>query len=1094
MDDRIFVNILRDRAQVSGDKIAYRFLVDGDKEELTLTYGQLHQRALGIALVLKDEVKPGDRALLLYPPGLDFICAFFGCLYAGVIAVPAYPPNPHRLQSSLDRLETMVQDSDPSIILGTNAILSIIKLNAVKDSVLHIFRGRHENMSMSRSLAQLKKINTEKIKVAQSSIIMPYEAKSNELAYLQYTSGSTGNPKGVMISHLNIIDNTQQIYSRAFDKIEFMVCWLPLYHDMGLVNTLFMPLLSGADIKFFSPLDFIRNPAMWLKTVSSSRTCYSGGPNFGYDLLLRKLSDEDLFNLDLSNWKVAFSGAEAVKYDTFNKFSKRFSVCGFDKSAFYPCYGLAEVTVALTGRDLSNGDENTNIVSIKDGLLQSDQSNNVAFFDNYISCGYAIENHNVVIVCPDSLRMLSKNSVGEIWCKGLSVAQGYWGNEEATKETFNAYTADGGGPFLRTGDLGFMRDGELYIVGRLKDMIIIRGRNYAPQDVECAVEATHEGIRKGCVAAFGFEEEGVEKLGVVCEVKRAFVKKEHDEIIQAIIENITRENELSVSAIVLLKPGQIFKTTSGKIQRRKTKQAFLDSDFNMLTRWRATDNHVLVVPNEPPISQEVIEQQLKSWLASRLGLNKENINRNAAFMDLNLDSIATVEASDMLSSWLQQEINPAVFLEHASVASLSDFLAELIGLVKDGKRSSSPVLTHEKPKSTILSKVNASAIAKRLAGARAVVRFLLKLVCRVEYIGLSHMNPACNYIIVSNHTCKLDNSISLSLLPRTIALASDSHFHGHFLGRLMRYCGFIIKEKNAPDPAAIQSLLAAVKAGFNIYVSPEGEMSWDGQLQAFRPGLGALLKTADTPVLIVRYHNGFRHSPRWSKRFRKAKVLCEIQEPLVVDKSMPNAQLEALIKERLSFDKNPEMKFESHSKRFAEGLENPIWICPACKSIDSLSSKYKELSCDDCSACWTIGQDANLIDTANRSLPLSAVIKQVESVAHKKIESGALRRLRSKNTVKLYRYSHGKLRCETKGVLYIDDNFIGIEGKYPLQLDFSGVENVNLDISKRLHIKHNGVYYEFGFAANESACKWQYLLNKAKSSVGLLVKDEVCKV
>ena len=238
-----------------------------------------------------------------------------------------------------------------------------------------------------------------------------------------------------------------------------------------------------------------------------------------------------------------------------------------------------------------------------------------------------------------------------------------------------------------------MKDGELYIVGRLKDMIIIRGRNYAPQDVECAVELAHEGVRKNCVAAFGFEEEGIEKLGVVCEVKRTYVKKDHDNIIQAIIKNITRENELSVSAIVLLKPGQIFKTTSGKIQRRKTKQAFLNSDLNALISWCATDNRAFAVPNELPTSQEAIEQQLKSWLASRLGINEENINHESAFMDLNLDSIATVEASDMLSRWLNQEINPAMFWEHASIASLSTYLAELLGLVQ--KSSSSISLLQE---------------------------------------------------------------------------------------------------------------------------------------------------------------------------------------------------------------------------------------------------------------------------------------------------------------------------------------------------------------------------------------------------------------
>ena len=670
MDDRTFVDILRDRAQVSSDKIAYRFLVDGDKQELTLTYGQLHQRALAIAARLKAEAKPGDRALLLYPQGLEFICAFFGCLYAGVIAVPAYPPNPHRLQSSMDRLEIMVQDADPSLILGTSAILSIIRLNAVKDGVLHVFKGRHKNTSMSRSLAQLKKINTEKITVSQSSIILPYEAKANELAYLQYTSGSTGNPKGVMISHSNTIDNTHQIHSRVFESVDFMVSWLPLYHDMGLINTLFMPLRADIDVKFFSPIDFLKEPIRWLNAISSPRNCYSGGPNFSFEYLLKKTTSEQLEQIRLDNWILTFTGAEPVCENTLNRFINRFTAYGFKEKSIRPVYGLAEATAAVTCK-YSNMKMNVSTLC----AASNDLTCRKDMLKGYVCCGSIATNHIIKIVDLSRRLVLGEEKLGEIWLQGASVAQGYWGNEEATKETFQAYTADGQGPFLRTGDLGFMKDGELYVVGRLKDMIIIRGRNYAPQDVEYAVETAHDGIRKGCVAAFGFEERGVEKLGVVCEVKRTYIKKNHNDIIQSIIQNITRENELSVSAIVLLKSGQIYKTTSGKIQRRKTKQAFLTRSLSEVYRWETTTVQSEKVPTfSATHDTRPMREQLKMWMAQQLDKDSSEIADDASFSSLGLDSIQTLEAAESLSNALGLEFKVSYFFEYPTVGELASYL------------------------------------------------------------------------------------------------------------------------------------------------------------------------------------------------------------------------------------------------------------------------------------------------------------------------------------------------------------------------------------------------------------------------------------
>ena len=687
MEQQLLTDILYNRAQTTPDTLAYQFLVDSESKGITLTYAELYARSASIAERVLEEVKPGDRALLLYPPGLEFICAFIGCMYAGVIAVPAYPPNPNRLESSLAHIETIARDCTPGVILCTKDISLLLTFNNVKAALAQVMRLRARQSEDKLFINGISKIHTDKVRSSrQCSLQLPIKS-IEDIAYLQYTSGSTGDPKGVVISNNNIAVNTSAIASRVFNHIDTIVSWLPLYHDMGLINSVYMPIFFDKKITLFSPLDFIKNPLLWLQVISQSGSCYSGGPNFGYEYVLKKVSDSELDGIDLSSWKLAFSGAESIKYASMEKFFERFAKCGFDRRYFYPCYGLAEITVAATGRHMSHLEEPEPMNSIDGDELDCIYQNNQEYKKNTpgnISCGYADNDHKIIITQPSEKKILPEKTIGEIWLCGGSVAQGYWNKEQLTKETFYAYTADGQGPFLRTGDLGFLSNGELYVVGRLKDLIIVRGRNYVPQDIERVVEESHEAIRKGCVAAFSYEKDNQEKVAVVCEVRREYIKKCHEEIVQSIKSHAVSDCELAVSAIVLLKPGQIFKTTSGKIQRRKTKQAFIDQKLSLIYSWSMPDRQIVdSMENQNikmPDSVLDIEVGIKKWLSNRLGLQVDNIDSSQAFSEYGLDSLAAIESAEYMSVWLNQTINPAVFWEHNSISTLSQHLSALVGI------------------------------------------------------------------------------------------------------------------------------------------------------------------------------------------------------------------------------------------------------------------------------------------------------------------------------------------------------------------------------------------------------------------------------
>src|SRR5215208_3190976 len=555
------VDLLRWRASHQSRRRAYTFLGDGGAEESSVTYGELDRRARAVAAQLQTlKVASGESALLFYPPGPEYVAAFLGCLYAGVVAVPAYPP---RLNRAISRLRAIVVDSKATVALTTTRILSNLE----------------RRFAYTPEMKSLRWLATDDGKDPAGEWCYP-EIGGNTLAFLQYTSGSTAAPKGVMVTHGNLLHNLAMIYNGLGHTPDSqMVIWLPPYHDMGLIGGVLQPLYGGFPAALMSPVSFLQRPLGWLQAISRLGADSGGGPNFAYDLCSRKITPEERATLDLSSWEVAFCGAEPIRRETLEQFTATFAPCGFRREAFYPGYGLAESTLFVSGGSKTSSPV---VLSVEGAELERDRVVTASAGDEgsrtLVGCGRALADQKVVVVEPKSLTQCSPGRVGEIWVSGPSVTQGYWGRLEETKHAFRAYRADTGeGPFLRTGDLGFLHQGELFVTGRLKDLIIIRGRNHYPQDIEQTAEQSHVALRPGGCAAFSVEADEGNRLVIVQELERPYMRSaDADEVIAAVRRAVAEHHELEIHAVALVRTGSIPKTSSGKIQRRATRTAYVE--------------------------------------------------------------------------------------------------------------------------------------------------------------------------------------------------------------------------------------------------------------------------------------------------------------------------------------------------------------------------------------------------------------------------------------------------------------------------------------------------------------------------------------
>ena len=681
------IDTLEEHAAVRGEHAAFRMLSGSGRPSNELTYAELLAETRRVAAALRDLGCRGKPVLLLYPSSTDFVSAFLGCLYAGAIAVPAYPPDPARLNRTLPRLQAIVRDCGATHVLTVESVRQAVPSLA----------------SLPQGLAQLEWIATDGLRVDQPGMQRP--SINESVAFLQYTSGSTGDPKGVMVTHANLKHNTGLMNAAWPGGSEHrFVCWLPLYHDMGLIANVLQTVELGASCTLLSPIQFLRRPRVWLEAITRDRATISFAPNFAYDLCVRKVPAEELSGLSLDSWRVAINAAEPSRPRTMEAFEERFGPVGFRKDAFEAAYGLAESTVFATARGLARGPRSVSVcaqelardrIVVDGGPEPNGDTGGAALF---ASNGRGWLDHEAWLVDPDTRRPTEVGKIGEIWLRGPSVASGYWKRPDATEETFHARLAGSGeGPFLRTGDLGFVHDGEFYVAGRLKDVIILNGANYYPHDLERSAQDAHSSVRPGCVVAFGTDDGSAERLVIVAEVKERREEVDGAAIAAAIRQAVFEDHDVSVDTIALVGRQAVPKTSSGKLQRAKTRNDLLSGTMDEFYRWDCprlnrrknasggTEALQRVATGEVPmLSSEGIATFIWQWLYENCGVDRRGLEASTSFADLGLDSAAGVALAEELSQRIQRELNDAVVWQFPTVTALSDHLA---GVAEDSRDS-----------------------------------------------------------------------------------------------------------------------------------------------------------------------------------------------------------------------------------------------------------------------------------------------------------------------------------------------------------------------------------------------------------------------
>ena len=684
------VDILRELASQQPEKMAYAFLQEGKTIKDSWTYSQLNQRAIAIAATLQSQIeevlrtesletgffkgnssrealiplknpvseaksvnsiKSKSRVLLIYPAGLEFLAAFFGCLYAGVIAIPAPAPEMFGKQRIVARIKAIIDDAKPAILLTTSETYP--QLDKLKEQIFINYKP--------------KILTTENLPIKQNYQLLKPAVSIDDIAYLQYTSGSTSTPKGVEITHKCLMANLgDAIAALGYNSESIVANWMPHFHDAGLVGGLLRPLYAGIPCYVMSPLALMKQPIRWLEIISNYRITHSIGTNFIYDYCVSHAKPELCQNLNLSGWQVAGVGAEPIRHETLNSFVEIFKPYGFESTTFCPGYGLAESTLTLTAKSLNNMPLFLRVSAEalkKNQVLETSKTGDPVI----VGCGSFIGNTKIAIVNPQTLTRCAADEIGEIWVAGSSIAKGYWNRPDISKQTFQAYITDTKeGPFLRTGDLGFIKNGELFVSGRLKDLIIIRGHNYYPQDIEWIVEKSHPAVRINCCAAFSIEINKVEQLVIAAEIE-GFSNKNLalDEVVKAIRKAVAEHHELAVYGVVLLKRSTILKTSSGKIQRQACRAAYLDGSLDSIACWTLD----IATSEEYAIPQNEYEFRLMQIWQQVLEINTIGIKDN--FFEWGGNSLKAAEIIAQIERKFNQNLPISALLENPTIEELA---------------------------------------------------------------------------------------------------------------------------------------------------------------------------------------------------------------------------------------------------------------------------------------------------------------------------------------------------------------------------------------------------------------------------------------
>jgi len=652
-----FVDVLRAQAAARPQQNAFVFLENGETEADALTYAELDRDARAIAGLLQQHTGVGDRALLLYPPGLDFVRAFMGCLYAGVVAVPVYPPRRNR---TIDRLKAVAADAQAVVALTNTAVGKALT------------RGEGGDLGVPALVA-------DRDNTSDPDSWQPPSLGPADLAFLQYTSGSTGTPKGVMITHGNLLHNNELIkVAYSHSPASVFVSWLPVFHDMGLVGMVLQPIYAGSRSVLMEPAAFLQKPVRWLRAITRYRGTTSGAPNSAYELCVRKVTPEDRATLDLSSWAFAYNGAEPVRASTVRRFYETFAACGLRLEGIQPCYGMAETTLLIS---IAGAGKTPTFHTGDDGSTR-------------VSSGRTWLDERVLIVGPDTHERCPEGETGEIWIASGSVAAGYWNRPDDTAAAFGARIApdsnapNGDGPFFRTGDLGFMRGNQLFVTGRLKDLIIIRGRNLYPQDVEHTAGNAHAALSGDAAAAFAIASDATEdseQLIVICEVVREHLAKlktpeSVSAVLQAVRQAVAEQHEVDPAAIVLLRTLSLAKTSSGKIQRRACREHFLAGTLDVVGEWRRPVESEPAAAVESGATYEAVRDWLVARIAAQAGMAPGHLNISDPFSRYGLDSQRAVMLSGDLQEWLGRPLPATIAYDFPTMDALARHLGSTVRL------------------------------------------------------------------------------------------------------------------------------------------------------------------------------------------------------------------------------------------------------------------------------------------------------------------------------------------------------------------------------------------------------------------------------